>query len=102
MCFFFNDFILQFLCFFLSGYNFYQDLNYLVGWLVNWLVALRIYVASAVFQPYRDLEAGDNQSLKFKWRGGESNPGPLAPQATAAPDLKYLINNIILKLGRFF
>ena len=26
-----------------------------------------------------DLEAGDNQSLKFKWGGGESNPGPLAP-----------------------
>ena len=45
-----------------------------------WLVVLRIYVALAVFQPYRDLEAGDNQSLKFKWRGGELNPGPLAPQ----------------------
>ena len=29
------------------------------------------------------LEAGDNQSLKFKWRGGESNPGPLAPQANS-------------------
>ena len=28
----------------------------------------------AVFKPYRDLEAGDNQSLKFKWRGGESKP----------------------------
>ena len=49
--------------------------------LVGWLVVSRIYVALAVFQPYRDLEAGDNQSLKFKWRGGESNPGPLAPQA---------------------
>ena len=48
---------------------------------VGWLVVLRIYVALAVFQPYRDLEAGDNQYLKFKWRGGESNPGPLAPQA---------------------
>ena len=46
-----------------------------------WLVVLRIYVALAVFQPYRDLEAGDYQSLKFKLRGGESNPGPLAPQA---------------------
>ena len=45
------------------------------------LVLLRIYVALAVFQPYRDLEAGDNQSLKFKGRGGELNPGPLAPQA---------------------
>ena len=31
------------------------------------LVVLRIYVAFAVFQPYRNLEAGDNQSLKFKW-----------------------------------
>ena len=48
---------------------------------VGWLVALRIYVALAVSQPYRDLEAGDKQSLKFKWRGGELNPGPLAPQA---------------------
>ena len=47
----------------------------------SWLVVLRIYVALAVFQPYRDFEAGDNQSLKFKWRGGESNPGPLDLQA---------------------
>ena len=31
----------------------------LVGWLV-----LRIYVTLAIVQPYRDLEAGDNQSLK--------------------------------------
>ena len=47
----------------------------------HWLVVLRIYVALAVSQPYRDLEAGDNQSLKFKWRDQELNPGPLAPQA---------------------
>ena len=31
-------------------------------WLL--LVVLRIYFAFAIFQPYRDLEAGDNQSLK--------------------------------------
>ena len=31
---------------------------------VRWLVVLRINVASVIFQPYRDLEAGDNQSLK--------------------------------------
>ena len=49
--------------------------------LIDWLYSLLgIYVALAVFQPYRDLEAGDNQSLKFKWRGRQSNPGPLAPQ----------------------
>ena len=52
-----------------------------------WLVVSRIYVALAVFQPYRDLEAGDYQSLKFKWRGGESNPGPLAPQAKSLTTL---------------
>ena len=26
----------------------------------SWLVVLRIYVALAIFQPYRDLETGDN------------------------------------------
>ena len=45
------------------------------------LVALRIYVPLALFQWYHDLEAGDNQSLKFKWRDRESKPSPLAPQA---------------------
>ena len=35
------------------------------------VVVLRIYVALAVFQPYRDLEEGDNQSLKFKWPDGD-------------------------------
>ena len=51
--------------------------NLILGWLVG---CIKVYIALAVFQPYRDLEAGDNQSLKFKWRGGESNPGPVAPQ----------------------
>ena len=32
--------------------------------LYTWIVVLRIYVALANFQPYCDLEAGDNQSLK--------------------------------------
>ena len=64
------------------------------------LVVLRIYVALAVFQPYCDLEAGDNQSLKFKWRGRVtvSNPGPLAPQAksltTRPPPLPNLSKSI--------
>ena len=39
------------------------DLWLLVGWLYLWIY---MYVASAVFQPYRDLEAGDNQSLKIQ------------------------------------
>ena len=32
--------------------------------LLGWLVVLRIYVALAIYQLYRDLEAGDNQFLK--------------------------------------
>ena len=34
------------------------------GTLYIWLVVLRINVDLAIFQPYLDLEAGDNQSLK--------------------------------------
>ena len=65
------------------------------GHSVRWLVVLRIYVALAVFHPYPDLEAGHNQSLKFKWRDRESNPGRTSCSAsqelnhytTAAPIL---------------
>ena len=34
--------------------------------LVGWLVVLRINDDLAIFQPYLDLEAGDNQSLKIQ------------------------------------
>ena len=60
---------------------------------MDWLVVLRINVDLAIFQPYLDLAARDNQSLKFNWPGRESNPGPLAPQAksitTRLPLLPY-------------
>ena len=56
-------------------------LNMHVFWLFGLFVVSRIYVTLAAFQPYRDLKAGDNQSLRFKWRDRESNPGPFAPQA---------------------
>ena len=46
----------------------------------GWLVVLRIHVALAAFQRYRDLEPGDNQSRKFKWRDRESSSRPLASQ----------------------
>ena len=48
---------------------------------VIWLVVLwfRIYVALDIFQPYRDLEAGDNKFLKSQRWDQESNLGPLAP-----------------------
>ena len=35
-------------------------------WLFGWLVVLKIYVALVICQLYRDLEAGDNQSLKIQ------------------------------------
>ena len=50
--------------------------------LVGWLVILRINVNLAIFQPYLDLEAGGNQSLKIQVaRPGIEPRGPLAPQA---------------------
>ena len=42
--------------------SFVRRLLGLVGWLVVW----RINVDLAIFQPYLDLEAGDNQSLKIQ------------------------------------
>ena len=55
-------------------------------------INLRIFVALAIFQPYRDLGARDNQFLKSWRRDPESNPGALGPQpkelikyTTAAP-----------------
>ena len=48
--------------------------------IVGRLVVLRIYVALAVFQPYRDLEAGDNQSLKIQ----VARPG-IEPQTSCSP-----------------
>ena len=52
-----------------------------VDWLVGWLVVLRINVDLAIFQPYLDLEAGDNQSLKIQVARPGIEPGPFAPQA---------------------
>ena len=57
-----------------------------------WLVVLRINVDLAIFQPYLDSEAGDNQSLKIQVvrRGIEprsscSTSQELNHSATAAP-----------------
>ena len=62
--------------------------------LIGWLVDLRIYVALAIFQPYWDLEAGDNQSLKLYPRDRESKPRPLAPQAKSLTTTTNLWNCI--------
>ena len=65
------------------------------------MVVLRICVASAVFQPYRDLKAEDNQSLKFEWRGRESNPGPFAPHAKSLTTRPPPLPSNILRIPIF-
>ena len=61
----------------------------------NWLVVLSINVDLAIFQPYLDLEAGDNQSLKIQVarpgiepRSSCSASQELNHSATAAPKKK--------------
>ena len=61
---------------------------------IGWLVVLRINVDLAIFQPYLDLEAGDNQSLKIQVarpgiepRSSCSASQELNHSATAAPDV---------------
>ena len=61
----------------------------------GWLVVLRINVDLAIFQPYLDLEAGDNQSLKIQVerpgiepRSSCSASQELNHSATAAPQIQ--------------
>ena len=71
----------------------------LLGWAV-----LRIYVALIIFQSYPILEAGETQSLKFKWQDQEWNPGTLASQATSLnirPSLLPIMKNWIQKLNAY-
>ena len=60
----------------------------------NWLVVLGIYVASVVLQPYRDLEAGDNQSLKIQ----VARPG-IEPRSScsASQEFNHLVTGKIKK-----
>ena len=71
-----------------------------------WLVVFRINVDLAIFQPYLDLEAGDNQSLKIQVarpiiepRSSCSASQELNHSATAAPsqrDRKRRLNGAVL------
>ena len=63
----------------------------------SWLVVLRINVDLAIFQPYLDLEAGDNQSLKIQVarpgiepRSSCSASQELNHSATAAPKIRVV------------
>ena len=75
--------------------------NCLFSIVVGWLVVLRINVDLAIFQPYLDLEAGDNQSLKnqvarpgIEPRSSCSASQELNHSATAAP-IFYCVYKLI-------
>ena len=78
-----------------TGRYFWQGTYAFLGMLPCRLVVLRIYLASSVFQPYRDLEAGDNKSLKIlvarpgiEPRSCCSASQELNHSATAAPTMQ--------------
>ena len=71
------------------------------GWLVSWLVVLSINVDLVIVQPYLDLEAGDNQSLKIQVARPGIEPRSSCPASqelnhsvTAAPHIQT--DNMVL------
>ena len=75
-------------------------LNYQFTIYHGWLVVLMIYVVSAVFQPYHDLEAGDNQSLKSGEAGNRTKTFHKQNVLFSAQDISCLLstdfNNLYL------
>ena len=53
-------------CNIIKRHNIWRNIHHFRSRQVGWLVVLRINVDLAIFQPYLDLEAGDNQSLKIQ------------------------------------
>ena len=68
-------------CNIIKRHNIWKNIHHFRSRQVGWLVVLRINVDLAIFQPYLDFEAGDNQSLKIQVARPGIEPGPLAPQA---------------------
>ena len=75
--------------------------------MVGWLVVLRINVYLAIYQPYLDLEAGDNQSLKIQVarpgiepRSSCSASQELNHSATTVPLLQKMRMNTEIKKKR--
>ena len=71
---------------------------HVIATLDGWLVVFRINVDLAIFQPYLDMEAGDNQSLKIQVarpgiepRSSCSASQELNHSATAAPNSDFRI-----------
>ena len=92
-------------------YNKRRHKYHLIQWMFDyvclccWLAVLRINVDLAIFQPYLDLEAGDNQSLKIQVarpgiepRSSCSASQELNHSATAAPYvcLSYFTLHVVM------
>ena len=78
---------------------FKNSIQLIAPFLVGWFVVFRINVDLAIFQPYLDLEAGDNQSLKIQVarpgiepRSSCSASQELNHSATAAPNSTFLLD----------
>ena len=64
--------------------------------------ATHFYDALAIFQSYRDLEAGDTHSPKQKWREQDSNPGPISLQAKRLTTQQSPLPHGVAKLEKKF
>ena len=53
-------------CNIIKRHHIWRKIHHFRSRQVGWLVVLRINVDLAIFQPYLDLEAGDNKFLKFQ------------------------------------
>ena len=62
------------------------------------MVVLRIYVALKIFQPYRDLGAGDNQSLI---RSGDSGI-ELRTSSSVSQEFNYYSTTVSIMLRECF
>ena len=70
----------------IKRHNVWRNIHHFRSRQVGWLVVLRINVFSHISTWKQEI----TNLWKFKWRGRESNPGPLAPQAkslTSRPPL---------------
>ena len=79
----------------IKRHNIWRNIHNFRSRQVGWLVVLRIHVDLAIFQPYLDLEAEDNQSLKIQVarpgiepRSSCSASQELNHSATAAPQIQ--------------
>ena len=73
-------------CYFLLCTQIQDDESWLVGWLYSGFTSLQRY-----FSHIATWKQEITNLLKFKWRGRESNPSPLAPQTKSLASRSLLL-----------